>query len=160
MNPADHDDRELNDDETGKGKSLLAALRALGATDVTIRYSGSGDSGCVDDVEVIRKLDGDPQENENLSELARQARVLVQERWSRFDHETRQWVNGHDLVEKDLHAALKDYCYDLLGRNFGGWEINEGSDGELHLEVATGEVLVEHNTNIMTQDTEYVREAL
>jgi len=28
-----------------------------------------------------------------------------------------------------LHDYIEDFCYDLLGDNHGGWEINEGQSG-------------------------------
>jgi hypothetical protein len=31
----------------------------------------------------------------------------------------------------DYSASIEDICYDLLSGDFSGWEINEGSSGEI-----------------------------
>jgi len=39
-----------------------------------------------------------------------------------------------DGVNEKAPENILDLCYDLLQRNYGGWEINEGSQGSFHLD--------------------------
>ena len=143
---------------------ILQALRELGVSTVVIRYTGSGDSGCIDDVDVFGPADATAGESgqsmHNLAESVAQKTILAERHYSTFDHETGQWKDEVKLSECSLKSALEDLCYHLLGEHFPGWELNEGSDGTLELDVSTGEISLEHNENIMTQNTEYVRGVL
>lgn len=38
--------------------------------------------------------------------------------------------NGNDYVSFNSPAFIEDKCYDILGSDYGGWEINEGSYGK------------------------------
>lgn len=48
-----------------------------------------------------------------------------------------------------------DWCYDELESNFGGWEINEGSQGRFDFDLESGKVEVHHtyNENASKSDT-------
>jgi len=49
--------------------------------------------------------------------------------WTRWNNTTfeREETTDH----KSLHDYIEDFCYDLLGDNHGGWEINEGQSGNI-----------------------------
>lgn len=54
-------------------------------------------------------------------------------------------------VTGDVHAAsigtqyaLQQWAYDLLEQVEAGWEIDEGSTGEIEIDVVNGEVKIEH----------------
>jgi len=53
------------------------------------------------------------------------------------------FTNGNDLP-----AQVQDYCYNLLESNFGGWEINEGSQGYFEIDLDRKEVILYHTSNI------------
>lgn len=44
----------------------------------------------------------------------------------------------------DLDGEIEDICYDLLG-DFPGWEINEGSSGNIHID--RKKISIDHNWN-------------
>jgi hypothetical protein len=45
-------------------------------------------------------------------------------------------------------TAIEDWCYGELSRRFGGWEINEGSDGNFIFDFNTKIVTLNHTENI------------
>ena len=47
-----------------------------------------------------------------------------------------------------LPAAIEDWCYRQLENNFGGWEINEGSDGEFVFNFDNMEIALHHTYNV------------
>jgi hypothetical protein len=54
-----------------------------------------------------------------------------------------------ELDEKDTEMIpdyFENYLYRILD-NFGGWEINEGSQGEIYFDFETEEIRVEHGEN-------------
>lgn len=65
------------------------------AAKITISYSGSGDSGNIDEAQVWDR-DGDPID-----------------------------------INKDLELAIDNYTFNLLTFHYGGWEINDGSQGTI-----------------------------
>jgi len=50
-------------------------------------------------------------------------------------------------LSKSLHSAIADLVYDVLEEKFGGWEINEGSQGTVHIypQQKTCDVKIYHN---------------
>lgn len=50
-------------------------------------------------------------------------------------------------------AGIEDWCYGELSRNYGGWEINEGSDGEFIFDFNDSTITHDHTHNIDSQDT-------
>jgi hypothetical protein len=45
-------------------------------------------------------------------------------------------------------SGIEDWCYGELSRNFGGWEINEGSDGNFIFDFNNKIVTLNHTENI------------
>lgn len=53
-----------------------------------------------------------------------------------------------DLDSDELEKYLESWAYDLLEENWGGWEINEGSQGTITIDVKAREVHVHHGENV------------
>ncbi|HSE44250.1 MAG TPA: hypothetical protein VLA89_02865 [Gemmatimonadales bacterium] len=62
-------------------------------------------------------------------------------------------------ISDDLTREIEDVAYDLLSDQFGGWEINEGSDGNIELDVANRKATITHSENVVTQHTQTVEVA-
>ena len=45
-------------------------------------------------------------------------------------------------------ADVSDYCYEILESNFGGWEINEGSQGYFEVDLDRKEITLYHTFNL------------
>ena len=52
-----------------------------------------------------------------------------------------------------IPAEIEDWCYRQLERNYGGWEINEGSDGVFIFNFNDSTIVHEHTDNIDVNDT-------
>lgn len=74
--------------------------------DVTIRYSGYGDSGCIDEVEGID--------------------------------------------EGEARDALEEWTYAELESRYGGWEINDGSEGTIEIDFDKGTVNWSHGEKVVS----------
>lgn len=46
--------------------------------------------------------------------------------------------------DKTLHGLFEDWFYDAMYVNFAGWEINDGSSGEISIDVAAGTIDCDH----------------
>lgn len=123
---------------------VLEALRKIEAKDVVVVYSGSGDSGMVEDV----NIPVEPGSNINVDKI----KVTIPRTSSTFKDGA--WVRTVENREVSLPDALREYCYDLLEEYHPGWEINEGSDGTLEIDPHKGEIYWKHATNIVTQEIE------
>ena len=55
-------------------------------------------------------------------------------------------------------TAIEDWCYRQLENNFGGWEINEGSDGEFIFNFNNMEIELVHTYNTEENDTDTIYE--
>ena len=88
-----------------KFEAVINFCKLNGVEEWIIRYSGSGDDGCIDECildEKHKKL----KMNKNLCDAC--------------DTE----------VMKPLEEVIKEFCYDALETHHGGWEINDGAHGE------------------------------
>ena len=50
-------------------------------------------------------------------------------------------------------AGIEDWCYTQLSTNFGGWENNEGSDGQFIFDFNNKIVTLDHTDNIESNDS-------
>jgi hypothetical protein len=55
-------------------------------------------------------------------------------------------------------AGIEDWCYRELSNNFGGWEINEGSDGEFIFDFNNSMVTLNHTMNTEENDVNTIYE--
>ena len=45
-------------------------------------------------------------------------------------------------------AVVSDFCYNMLENRFGGWEINEGSQGNFEIDLDKKEITLNHTYNL------------
>jgi hypothetical protein len=105
---------------TEKLNKLVTALKAYPEVEfVLAQYSGSGDSGQVDEVEYVAGPQYQPVANSKVVAAA---------------------------VDEELGAYGMDYLIDGLldGNGYGGWEINEGSEGVVKIDVAKRTFTITH----------------
>ena len=50
-------------------------------------------------------------------------------------------------------GAVEEWCYQQLEENFGGWEINEGSQGEFQFDFNEKTVILQHTYNTMVDES-------
>ena len=55
-------------------------------------------------------------------------------------------------------AVVSDYAYRMLENNFGGWEINEGSQGNVVIDLDRKEITLNHTSNIEETERDTVWE--
>lgn len=48
-------------------------------------------------------------------------------------------------LSHDLYRELEAKAYDLLGDHYGGWEINEGSSGQIVIDLIENKTYLNHN---------------
>jgi hypothetical protein len=133
-NPADTDEPFV---EPSRQDPIYQALSNLGVHKLFVTYSGSGDSGCIDEIEAYDKdaklvpLPGTP--------------VSVTLMHSDWDFETGKYSTTiKSIAEMPLKDAVDQWCYDLLEEHFPGWEINEGSSGTITINPEGREGEIEH----------------
>jgi hypothetical protein len=97
-------------------------LAALGVKAVEIEYSGSNDEGYVNDITAT------------TGELSPAQKLITM------------------LLPRDLEESLRESAYDVLGRYFGGWEINEGSSGVITLNVPARDAVIHHGEIVEHQN--------
>jgi hypothetical protein len=66
--------------------------------------------------------------------------------------------NDFDETGDHVPAGVDDWCYQVLEDKFGGWEVNEGSDGEFVFDFNNSMVTLNHTMNIETNDTDTIYE--
>lgn len=66
--------------------------------------------------------------------------------------------NTFDETGDSVPASIEDWCYNVLENNFGGWEINEGSDGEFIFDFNNFKVTLYHSNNLEADDQDSLYE--
>jgi len=67
-----------------------------------------------------------------------------------FDNHKYLGDQGNDVDADFLHDAVEEYVCSILP---GGWEINEGSYGQVEIDVATCKSKVVHNERVLEEIT-------
>jgi hypothetical protein len=126
-------------------RQIYAKLAKLGIASVHIGYDGCGDSGCIESLKAYGPDDKEMQLPERAVAID-----LVDAQW---DTTAGGIVRTNVRRKVPLKEAVENWCYDLLEQHFGGWEINEGSQGTIELDVAKKIATFEHDENVMTTNT-------
>lgn len=117
-------------------QNILNALKKNGVKSVEVQYSGSGDSGQIDDVSDV------PDDQIEMHDSS-----------SRFSEG--EWRESVTLEKRPLREAVEWLCYEVLEREHPGWEINEGSNGTLQFDVKEAKIHLTHNYfTIETEENE------
>ena len=106
--------KEKADNFPTKAENFKKKLKELKVKSFSVEYSGCGDSG------EINEISWEPKK------LNASINVGTWTRWNNTTFE-REETTDH----KTLNQYIEDFCYDLLGDNHGGWEINEGQNGNI-----------------------------
>lgn len=110
---------------------IMESMTKAGILTATISYEGSGDSGFVEEVNLLPQPEFDAPSVE-------------------FTQERRGWIKGKATIEFSTHTeslenALTALTYQLLEELHPGWEINEGSSGIVEIDRTEDVVRVEHS---------------
>ena len=101
-------------------RTLVAALTTGKAMVAQIEYAGSGDSGSVHNV-VITPGNGAPFDDQvAIDVLVRESRYIAG-----------QWHHTTVVQSTTLRQALEDFAEQVLDELHGGWENNDGAQGEV-----------------------------
>lgn len=127
---------------------LYGKLATLGITSVLIKYDGCGDSGCIESISALGA--------DNLEVELPERSVAIDIVESKFDGTTRRFVSVNARRTVPIREAIENWCYDLLERHFPGWEINEGSDGTIAIDVVKKTATLQHDENVMRTNSHRV----
>jgi hypothetical protein len=113
---------------------MLRALFENEIKTVTAHFDGSGDSGEIHTIEAT-SIDAEIVVDEDtLRDIALRIKPTN-------ENLSKEWVHGK-LTPRDfdkrpltLHELVMQVCYDELEDQHGGWEINAGSFGKIHIDV-------------------------
>jgi len=127
-------------------KDVCATLFNAGITLIEVHYDGYGDSGSIEYVSFFK---GDKQlKEDDVASMGLPTSTVQEYNYKSTGDKDRYITKECTLVEK-----VMDCAYDFLP---GGWEINEGSFGDLKINTETAKATLEHNHRI--QETEYMEE--
>lgn len=114
---------------------LFDVLEAAGIDHIEIRFSGSGDSGCIDETSAYVNT-GTPDAPQQTSIAVPDTEIL----WPALP------VGGvPQLTEQPLKDVLDDVAFDCLAATSHGWENNDGADGTVTLLCGVREIRVDMN---------------
>jgi len=116
-------------------------------TSVEVDYSGSGDSGCIDDYTF------NLSDNNHFVYLGAYAdkKFLFSEKMT--DELKQKIENTISQIDKVI-VYLEDCVYDLLEANHGGWEINDGQSGKFEFNCMDDKKLISHEYTRYFSDSE------
>jgi len=132
--------------------ALLTRLRTLGTTSVLVTFSGSGDSGNIDEAELYVGAEGKRMavpHGEVLDWVSYESRYnpnasLGESAWTRVE----------TPVRMELGEVLKNMVADALEESMLDWYNNDGGQGQLLIDFTTSPptINLEVGINITTTD--------
>ena len=127
-------------------RRLHKSLKRLGATSVVVSYSGSGDSGQIDQVSIY-------QDKTELKPVKKISILIATSKWNQESG----WIERVQSKSMPLADALEALVYDWIESEHAGWENNDGASGECTIEVAKNEFILNHITYYTeSESTEHV----
>lgn len=118
--------------------ALFPILAAAGITSILIRFDGSGDSGQIEEIDVLA--------GDKLASFPAEKVVIQRADWGATEPER---------VESSVNDAVETLVYAFLEETHGGWENNEGAYGEFTFNIAERTITLDYNERY--EDSHYTR---
>ncbi len=131
-----------------KLKEICPLLAAIGVTRVVTTYDGSGDSGDLSDTRFCFHDRFSAHDNE-AADSQTNGRYMYFDQF-KSTHAIPTSSNPNPLITAQMLDAFYETLFELLP---GGWEINEGSYGDIEIDVAKSKVKLVHNERIVETNT-------
>ena len=123
--------------------------------EVEVGYSGSGDSGAIEDIDFFNK-----------------DKKTLFTKYGGYSHEPESVKFPKDSpltdeLKKDIHknavvckliGYLEDITYDMLEERHGGWEINDGQEGTFTFTFENNSMKINHDYTVFTYDSQQHQE--
>ena len=123
---------------------LFDTLAQTKVSSIEVSFEGCGDSGQIESVDYT-------DANSKGIDEAYLDKIIVKgsakTSYHKWDEKTKKLVKT-EAKEGNIREIIEEVCYDKLGASHGGWEINEGSYGTFHFDVAGRKVTLEYNERI------------
>jgi hypothetical protein len=117
--------------------AVFAALTAASITQVTVTFDGGGDSGQIQDVFALA--------GEAVSEIPN----------TQVEIQRASWNTGKlDSAKIALRDAIEELCFDYLSQEHGGWENNDGGQGDFTFHVDDHRIELDFN-QFFTESTNH-----
>jgi hypothetical protein len=123
---------------------LFDTLAQTKVSSIEVSFEGCGDSGQIEAVDYT-DANGKGIDEAYLNKTIVKGSATTA--YMQYDEKTKQLVDGKSK-EGTIREIIEEICYDKLGASHGGWEINEGSYGTFHFDVAGRKVRLEYNERI------------
>lgn len=128
--------------------ALFDWMGQAGVAHIAASFDGCGDSGQVDE---INCSDASRQPTLNVPDL-QTVMVSVRYKQQRYDTEQRKFMD-FDMETISVSALIEELVYHFLELEWDGWEINEGSYGDVRFELATTKIVIDISQRyIATED--------
>jgi hypothetical protein len=135
-------------------ENIVPVLRQASVDIVEVGYEGYGDSGSIEDVELINA----PRVSDTPTAITNGAAVLATQ-LPDVESASSAWqgalveVDGVESRVTTVENCIHDYVYDMLAHAYSGWEINDGSSGNVVINLREGTVEHNHSSRyIATED--------
>lgn len=121
----------IDDNDDDIRTKLLKKFQEIDVSQIEVVYSGYGDSGQLDDITITP--------------------LKVSLREIEFDSITHPW-RPDEVIKRNLREALEDFVWDEITSRYGGFENNDGGQGELTWDITDNTITLDHSWNIMTTE--------
>lgn len=115
--------------------ALFAPLAAAGITSILVRFDGCGDSGQIEEIDVVA---GDKPATLPTGNV-----TIQRANWG---------ADEADPEECTMSDAVEALVYALLEETHGGWENNEGAYGKFTFNVAERTITLDYNERYETSN--------
>ena len=130
-------------------------LNSLEFDEVEVGYSGSGDSGAIEDIDFFNK------DKKTLftkyGGYAHEPQSVTIPKDSPLSEELKKDVHKNAVICK-LIGYLEDITYDMLEERHGGWEINDGQEGTFTFTFENNSMKINHDYTVFTYDSQQHQE--
>jgi hypothetical protein len=123
---------------------LFDTLAQTKVSSIEVSFEGCGDSGQIESVDYT-DANGKGIDEAYLNKTIVKGSATTA--YMQYSEKTKQLEQGKSK-EGTVREIIEEICYDKLGASHGGWELNEGSYGTFHFDVAGRKVTLEYNERI------------
>tara|TARA_Y100001937_G_scaffold5271_1_gene6964 strand:+ start:908 stop:1423 length:516 start_codon:yes stop_codon:yes gene_type:complete len=129
-------------------------FNSLAFDKVEVKYAGSGDSGAIEDIWFYNE---DQMLFSKFAGYAHEEQSVHIPKDSALTDELKKDIHKNSTVCK-LIGHFEDITYDMLEERHGGWEINDGQEGEFTFTFENNSMKINHDYTVFTNESHQYEE--
>jgi hypothetical protein len=139
---------------------IFSIMRKHKIDELHVNFDGSGDSGAIESIEFVSNKENDEEkilnETKDIQKFVKAGLEIVKDTCWKDGEWVKEYHTKESIeeVKYSFKEIIHDFCYDNLEEHHGGWENNEGGNGQFVFDLKDETIVLKMNIAVISYESE------